>query len=105
MAMDLQIGDSAGMALGAWGAAQATAAGIAIFLGGALRDGVSTAAEAGFLGHLGDASLGYSFVYHTEIGLLFLTLVILGPLVRLGVVTQREPESGKRHIGLAEFPT
>ena len=104
-AMTLPSKAASGLALGAWGAAQATAAGIAIFLGGALRDGVSTAAEAGFLGHLGDASLGYSFVYHTEIGLLFLTLVILGPLVRLGVLTQREPESGKAMIGLSEFPT
>ena len=103
--MTLPSKAASGLALGAWGAAQATAAGIAIFLGGALRDGVSTAAEAGFLGHLGDASLGYSFVYHTEIGLLFLTLVILGPLVRLGVLTQREPESGKAMIGLSEFPT
>ncbi len=104
-AMTLPSRAASGLALGAWGAAQATAAGIAIFFGGALRDGVSEAAQAGLLGPLSDASLGYSFVYHTEIGLLFLTLVILGPLVRLGVVTQREPESGKRHIGLAEFPT
>lgn len=104
-AMTLPSKAASGLALGAWGAAQATAAGIAIFLGGALRDGVATAASAGVLGPLSDASLGYSFVYHTEIGLLFLTLVILGPLVRLGVLTQREPESGKAQIGLSEFPT
>ncbi len=104
-AMTLPSKAASGLALGAWGAAQATAAGIAIFLGGALRDGVATAASAGVLGPLSDASLGYSFVYHTEIGLLFLTLVILGPLVRLGVLTQREPESGKAMIGLSEFPT
>ncbi|OYU17992.1 MAG: MFS transporter [Rhodobacteraceae bacterium PARR1] len=104
-AMTLPSRAASGLALGAWGAAQATAAGVAIFFGGALRDGVSEAASAGLLGPLSNASLGYSFVYHTEIGLLFLTLVILGPLVRLGVMTQREPEAGKRHIGLAEFPT
>jgi BCD family chlorophyll transporter-like MFS transporter len=104
-AMTLPSRAASGLALGAWGAAQATAAGLAIFIGGAMRDGVAEAASAGMLGSLGDASLGYSFVYHTEIGLLFLTLVILGPLVRLGNMTQRDPDSGKRHIGLAEFPT
>ena len=104
-AMTLPSRAATGLALGAWGAAQATAAGLAIFVGGAMRDGVAEAASAGMLGSLGDASLGYSFVYHTEIGLLFLTLVILGPLVRLGIKTQRDPDSGKRHIGLAEFPT
>jgi BCD family chlorophyll transporter-like MFS transporter len=104
-AMTLPSRAASGLALGAWGAAQATAAGVAIFVGGALRDGVAEAADAGFFGPLNDASFGYSFVYHTEIGLLFLTLVILGPLVRLGVVTQREPESGKAQIGLSEFPT
>jgi MFS transporter, BCD family, chlorophyll transporter len=104
-AMTLPSRAASGLALGAWGAAQATAAGLAIFVGGAMRDGVAEAASAGMLGSLGDASLGYSFVYHTEIGLLFLTLVILGPLVRLGITTQRDPDSGKRHIGLAEFPT
>lgn len=104
-AMTLPSRAASGLALGAWGAAQATAAGLAIFIGGAMRDGVAEAASAGMLGSLGDASLGYSFVYHTEIGLLFLTLVILGPLVRLGIMTQRDPDSGKRHIGLAEFPT
>lgn len=104
-AMTLPSRAASGLALGAWGAAQATAAGLAIFVGGALRDGVAEAASAGMLGSLGDASLGYSFVYHTEIGLLFLTLVILGPLVRLGITTQVDTDSGKRHIGLAEFPT
>lgn len=104
-AMTLPSRAASGLALGAWGAAQATAAGLAIFIGGAMRDGVTEAASAGMLGSFGDASLGYSFVYHTEIGLLFLTLVILGPLVRLGRTTQRDPDSGTRHIGLAEFPT
>jgi BCD family chlorophyll transporter-like MFS transporter len=47
---------------------------------------------------------GYSFVYHTEIGLLFVTLVILGPLVRQsGPLTPME--KGSRPLGLADFPT
>ncbi|MCU0829793.1 MAG: PucC family protein [Tabrizicola sp.] len=102
-AMALQTG-GAGIALGAWGAAQATAAGLSIFLGGALRDIVGHLAEGGYLGPaLTDPTLGYSFVYHAEIGLLFLTLVALGPLVRVRPLPAT-PNSGDR-FGIAEFPT
>jgi MFS transporter, BCD family, chlorophyll transporter len=94
-----------GLALGAWGAAQATAAGLSIALGGALRDGVGHYAIAG---HLGDAlatpALGYSFVYHLEIGLLFATLIALGPLVRTTIL-QPKLASGGAKIGIVEFPT
>ena len=38
-AMKLEDGGYVGLALGAWGAVQASAAGLAIALGGALRDG------------------------------------------------------------------
>jgi BCD family chlorophyll transporter-like MFS transporter len=97
-------GTGAGLALGAWGAAQATAAGLSIFLGGALRDVIGHLAERGLLGPaLTDPTLGYSFVYHAEIGLLFLTLVALGPLVRVQPLTAI-PTSGDR-FGIAEFPT
>jgi BCD family chlorophyll transporter-like MFS transporter len=104
-AMSLRsTGAGAGLALGAWGAAQATAAGLSIFLGGALRDIVGHLAAGGWLGPaLTDPILGYSFVYHAEIGLLFLTLVALGPLVRLRPLTAT-PNSGDR-FGIAEFPT
>jgi len=104
-AMTLQTrGAGAGLALGAWGAAQATAAGMAIFLGGALRDLVGHLAASGVLGPaLTDPTLGYSFVYHAEIGLLFLTLAALGPLVRV-VPLQSTPTTGDR-FGIAEFPT
>jgi BCD family chlorophyll transporter-like MFS transporter len=103
-AMALKTGAGAGLALGAWGAAQATAAGLSIFLGGALRDLVGHLAGRGALGPaLTDPTLGYSFVYHAEIGLLFLTLVALGPLVRLRPLTET-PNSGDR-FGIAEFPT
>lgn len=104
-AMALQTtGTGAGLALGAWGAAQATAAGLSIFLGGALRDLTGHLAESGALGPaLTDPTLGYSFVYHAEIGLLFLTLVALGPLVRVRPLTATQT-SGDR-FGIAEFPT
>jgi BCD family chlorophyll transporter-like MFS transporter len=36
-----------GLALGAWGAVQATAAGLAIALGGFIRDGVSQHSQRG----------------------------------------------------------
>jgi BCD family chlorophyll transporter-like MFS transporter len=97
-------GAGAGLALGAWGAAQATAAGLAIFLGGAIRDITGHLAESGALGPaLTDPTLGYTFVYHAEIGLLFLTLVALGPLVRVAPLAPT-PTSGDR-FGIAEFPT
>lgn len=95
-----------GLALGAWGAAQATAAGISIAVGGALRDAVNHIALSGSLGEaLAMPSTGYSVVYHLEIALLFGTLIALGPLVRLSFLKPRTdiPESGK--IGLADFPT
>ena len=98
-----------GLAVGAWGAAQATAAGVGVALGGGLRDFVSGAAASGALGPgLANPATGYSFVYHLEIGLLFLTLVVLGPLARwrprAPTTEPREPQSETK-IGLAEFPT
>jgi MFS transporter, BCD family, chlorophyll transporter len=93
-----------GLVLGAWGAVQATCAGVAVALGGALRDGVSSAANAGWLGEvLQNPATGYSAVYHLELALLFATLIVLGPLVRRhGAGTQPQTQ-GK--LGLAELPS
>ncbi|MGR3502042.1 PucC family protein [Pseudaestuariivita sp.] len=92
-----------GLALGAWGAAQATAAGLSIALGGGVRDIVGAAATSGRWGEaLNTPATGYSAVYHTEIALLFVTLIILGPLVRTGT---RTLNSRQTRLGLAEFPT
>jgi BCD family chlorophyll transporter-like MFS transporter len=104
-AMALPAGTTSGqgLALGAWGAAQATAAGLAIALGGGLRDWIGGLAQSGAWGEaLNSHITGYSFVYHTEIGLLFATLVILGPLVR--VSAPLTASKGGKPIGLAEFP-
>jgi len=91
-----------GLALGAWGAAQATAAGLAIAIGGGVRDWAGGMALSGDLGvALQTASTGYSVVYHIEIALLFATLVILGPLVRHADT----PDPSPARIGLADFPT
>lgn len=105
VAMMVVVRGASGIALGAWGAAQATAAGLAVFIGGATRDLVAHAAAAGYLGSLDSPALGYTVVYVTEIGLLFITLAVLGPLVRPGSLFPKKPEAGEARIGLAEFPT
>lgn len=103
-AMTMQAGMAGrGLALGAWGAAQATAAGLSTAIGGGLRDLINTAATQGHLGvALNDPNTGYSVVYHLEIFLLFVTLVALGPLVRTAT-TNRNGGTGK--FGLADLPT
>jgi BCD family chlorophyll transporter-like MFS transporter len=99
-AMSMDSGDRTGLALGAWGAVQATSLGLAIGLGGAIRDLVSAMAVHGDLGAvLTSAGAGYSAVYHLELLLLFMTLVALGPLVK---VFKRS--SADEAFGLAEFP-
>ena len=100
-AMSLAETGGSGLALGVWGAVQATAAGIGILLSGAIRDGVGAMAMAGRLGPgLADAATGYSIVWHIEIFLLFGSLIALGPLARrAGDVHPRA------RFGLTEFPT
>ncbi len=101
-AMDQAAEGYHGLALGAWGAVQATAAGLAIALGGVLRDLVAGFAEQGLLGAaLNSPATGYGVVYHLEIGLLFATLVAIGPLVG----TRQRPETlMSTRFGLADFP-
>jgi BCD family chlorophyll transporter-like MFS transporter len=67
-----------GLALGAWGAVQASAAGLAIALGGIIRDVVAGIAAPGAQG----AVMAYHCVYGLEIVLLVATLVAIIPLVR-----------------------
>ncbi|SMX31770.1 PucC family protein [Maliponia aquimaris] len=94
-----------GLALGAWGASQATAAGLSIVIGGTLRDTVNATAMSGQWGEaMASAATGYSFVYHTEIALIFLTLIALGPLVNRRGGRAARPTHDTR-IGLADFPT
>jgi BCD family chlorophyll transporter-like MFS transporter len=98
-AMGIADQGTSGLALGAWGAVQATAAGSAIAIGAFLRDLFSAAAvDFRFGAALADQSTGYAFVYSFEIVLLFGTLVALGPLVRS---IERRPAQ----FGLTEFPT
>ncbi len=102
MGMEVTGAAGRGLALGVWGAAQATGAGLSIFVGGALRDAINAAATSGALGSaLTSPSVGYSTVYQLEIALLFATLIALGPLVRARAFDQRTPVS----LSLSEFPT
>ena len=103
VAMELASGaDRAGLALGAWGAASATATGLGVAAGGILKDWVSTLASSGRLGpDFSDPAIGYQMVYHVEILLLFVTLIVIGRLVRRG---ERPSHSNSTRIGLAELP-
>jgi MFS transporter, BCD family, chlorophyll transporter len=75
--------DQAGLALGAWGAVSATAAGAGVALGGIGRDAVQALASAGALGQqLAVPATGYAFVYGLEIVLLVATLIAMAALVR-----------------------
>ena len=71
--MNLAPKSESGLALGAWGAVQASGAGVAVALGGILRD-VAAA--------VGGPAFGYMSVYSLELLLLLLTLAIMGPLIR-----------------------
>ena len=102
-AMELAETGQSGLALGAWGAVQATAAGLAVGFSGVIRDGVGSFALAGGLGEaLRHDATGYSFVYHIEIALLFATLIALGPLVRVKGHSTLKLANAK--FGLAQHP-
>jgi MFS transporter, BCD family, chlorophyll transporter len=74
--------EQTGLALGAWGAVQATAAGIAVALGGVLSDAMGALATRGLFGPaLGGPATGYIFVYAVEIVLLSITLVLMAALM------------------------
>jgi BCD family chlorophyll transporter-like MFS transporter len=102
-AMSLEHRAHVGLALGAWGAVQATAGGAAVAAGGAVRDIVSSLAQQGMLGSaLVSPVTGYSFVYHIEVYMLFAALIAIGPLVRS--TTQRRAPAASNQFGLADFP-
>jgi MFS transporter, BCD family, chlorophyll transporter len=72
--------DQIGLALGAWGAVQTTAAGIAIATGGVMRDVIML--EHGQSASAADA---YIPVFALEIGLLTLAIIVARPLLRRGL--------------------
>ena len=76
--MSLAPRSQTGLALGAWGASQASAAGLAIALGGIIRDvmaGLLPPTEA-------SAATAYGSVYAIELVLLIVTILTMIPLLR-----------------------
>jgi len=101
IAMQMENLGMTGMAIGAWGAVNTMASGIAISIGGLIRDVVSDFALKGYLGDaLENPAIGYQFVFHLEIYLIFATLIALGPLV----VYQRKRATISK-FGLADLPS
>jgi MFS transporter, BCD family, chlorophyll transporter len=96
----------AGLALGAWGAVQATSAGLAMGLGGVLRDAVGQLASSGLLGKaLNLPTTGYMTVYHFELLMLFLGLAAIGPLAGYRNADAGQNDSNQdSNYGLSEFP-
>ena len=79
----------------------ATASGIAIAAGGVIRDVISSLATSGLLGDgLISNATGYSFVYHIEFYLLFITLIAIGPLV---VMNKQPVKNVSQKFGLDEL--
>jgi MFS transporter, BCD family, chlorophyll transporter len=101
-AMQLSGDKHNGIALGAWGAVQATAAGLAIATSGSIRDGIAKLATTGTLGPaFQNSAAGYNVVYGIEIFLLFATLAAIGPLTGQRRLYRTTPAP---RFGLAEFP-
>jgi BCD family chlorophyll transporter-like MFS transporter len=83
--MQMAPPEQAGLALGAWGAVQATAGGLAMGLGGILRDVI--ASPWGSLA-------GYEAVYVIELLMLIGTLALMAPLLR---PTSTDSSQARRH--------
>jgi len=102
-AMNLEQGLYKGLALGAWGAVQASAAGVAIAAGGVFRDLLQQPLLSGAWGEaLQSPDMPYSMVYHLEIALLFMTLALLGPITRS--LKSREDRRAEQAFGVAQLP-
>ena len=103
-AMKLDTGGFSGLVIGAWGGVQAIAMGVGIALGGILRDFTEFFLIESQIANfpLDPSFAGYLMVYHVEILLLFLVLVVIGPLVS-NAEGFSEPDQKK--FGLASFPS
>ncbi len=100
-AMGMAESGGSGLALGAWGAVQATSYGIAMFLGGTIRDLVDTfAPDSAFGADLTGPAVGYATVYSLEIVLLLVTLIAIGPLLLWGGDHARSSSK----FGITELP-
>ncbi len=97
--------DQAGIALGAWGAVQATAAGLAMAIGSIVRDLVTmlqgTGSQAGFFAREAN---GYLVVYSIEIVLLGITVAALLPLIRRRTRAAKRSRTGTRQASREAVP-
>ena len=89
--MNRAVPGQEGIALGAWGAVQASAAGLAMAMGGILRDVVAS---------FGGSLLGYLTVYGLELFMLLVTLLLVLPLLRQGPAREAVPEDPRRSTGM-----
>ena len=106
MTIPISKGTGRGLVLGSWGAAQATAAGLGIGLGGILNDISKSMVGSEGLNLIASSNPAFSYlvVYHLEIFLLFLTLAFLGPLSQyLSSLKLDRKKLGK--FGFSEMPT
>ena len=104
-AMNLARSETAGLALGAWGAVQASCAGAGIAFGGALRDIIASLAVGDAGTTIASRAAGYTSVYVIEIVLLLAGLAAIGPLVGRGRRTAPDGSNAEPSFGLREFPT
>jgi BCD family chlorophyll transporter-like MFS transporter len=104
-AMDMAREGQSGLALGAWGAIQATCYGVAVGLGGALRDIFAALDPFSWVGiDWSGPVVGYSVVYMLEILLLIAALVALLPQALRPPVSRSAAASGRDKFGIAEMP-
>ena len=85
--MNRAVPGQEGIALGAWGAVQASAAGVAMAAGGLLRDIVAS---------FGGSLSGYLTVYGLELVMLLITLALVPPLLRRRHRRETTTDSGIR---------
>ena len=91
--MNRATGDQVGLALGAWGAVQATAVGLGMALSGIIRDVVNAAQSAPVgASAAGNVAAGYLTVYSLEIVLLIVVVIVSLPL--LGRELENPPAGG-----------
>jgi BCD family chlorophyll transporter-like MFS transporter len=99
--MELPGGAQSGLVLGAWGAVYATSAGVAIGIGGLVRDLFTGPAGSVFGPGLSGPMAGYAVVYQVEILALFLAAATLGPLVQ---ARGERTNDSLRPFGLGQMP-
>ncbi len=99
LTMNRAPAEQAGLALGAWGAVQATAAGAALALGGIGRDLVDALARRDAFGAaLSGPVTGYAAVYAVELALLAATFLAMGALVATRASASSTPNPVLRSV-------